>query len=434
MRGQRKGRRIKIDTSMVKHFAAIAIGTIMTTTMITCKSTQSYFTSTALAEGNTSAASPQDIITCKLERLADPYNMITEDVPIDLSSPDSVEIVNPDKIKIYNKTGNYMIIYFALDDTTSKYLRPINPIEGFKEMTEAYGNTQVKVSEGEVPIDVDIDIEQFLSLLKDQENKKSKQDNGEEVNEKDDFITGEIRIKYLNNYINKTQKISFSKSYLMMQFLKGIQDDLNSKLAPAESEKSSDAGSPSTDDTNIELTPEEELVINYISPELLPKMNQLVEDKKPLEQTAEILQQKINDLMSKQAASAAATGSTAPIAPASPTSSIPASSPTVTDSYPTGSTVAGSAAPGNIETGSTASNDTTSESSSSISSTSSSSDSGITKSDSSPEGAASGNSSSDASASGSTTSESPASSSTMSDNSKSSDLHLTTPASSSTDF
>jgi hypothetical protein len=408
MRVKWKRNRLKQYTPMVKYIVAVAIGTIITTTVITCKSTQSYFTSTALAEGNISAAGPQDIIMCKFEtvKIVNPCKITTEDVTMDFNNPDDRKIVNPDKIKIYNKTGkNYIVIYFALDDKISKYLRPVNPIESYTEKTELEGNAQVKELESEVPINVDINIEQFLSLLQEKESEKSKPDKEDKLDkdtEEDEIIDGSISIKYLNNYINKTQKISFTKDYLMVRFLKGIQDDLTLKLAQVQSKKTLDentikstASSKSliaadssqaesttsedkenekdltaenTDETMVQLTPEEEQLINYISPELLSKMNKLIDEEKSLKQIITELNEKINSIMSQPAplpqvtsiavpaASAPSTPSTAPVALDTNTAGNAETNPT-SDTAPEG-TGKGSA-PDSTTSGSSASSEST---------------------------------------------------------------------------
>lgn len=337
MRVKRKGNRLKQYTPRVKHIAAIAISTIITTTVITCKSTQSYFTSAALAEGNISAARSQDIIMCKFEtvKIVDACKMTTEDVTMDFNNTDDKKVVNPDKIKIFNKTGkNYIVIYFAFDENISKYIRPVNPIESYTEKTEVEGNTKVKELESDVPINVDINIEQFFSLLQEKESEKSKpgeEDKLDKDTEEDDVIDGSISIKYMNNYINKTQKISFTKAYLMMTFLKGMQDDLTLKLAQVQSKKTLDEN---TDETMVQLTPEEEQLINYISPELLPKMNKLIDEEKSLKQIIAELNEKINSIMSQsaplpQVTSIAVPAASAPSAPGTP-STTPAAPDTTT--------------------------------------------------------------------------------------------------------
>lgn len=167
----------KIARVTLKATAVLVGGVIVSVAFLMNMDTHSWFTSKIEGNINITTAAAEDILE-KIE----------------------VEKTNPKEIilkKSEASTTNPMF-YFYIEGDIKKYLRHINPIR-LKDKDKEYA----------VPINANVNLYEYMKLLLGRDKK----------------ITGKIRIKYLNEFIDETMEIEFTKDYLLNQFYKTMRND-----------------------------------------------------------------------------------------------------------------------------------------------------------------------------------------------------------------
>ena len=144
---------------------------IITTLMLPC--TFSWFIFSYSKSTTVSAAQTSDIIEC---------------IDILETNPEFIKIKKADNIK-YNP-----IIYFGVEGEIKDYIIHINPII-------------LEQEERVVPLEIVFGPRQILNLLGDGE-----------------VITGTIKIKHLNEFVDVSKKITFTKEYLLEKLLIQIKN------------------------------------------------------------------------------------------------------------------------------------------------------------------------------------------------------------------
>jgi hypothetical protein len=121
----------------------------------------------------------------------------------DLIEKISVEERNPQEIRI-KKAANYIgtsVLYFAIEGEALEYLAHLNPIKL---------DTHEEIS---VPLKPRVQLHQFFKLV----NKKNN-------------ITGTLRIKYLNEFIDEEFSFTYTNRFLLDCFIQSLQDGLKDKM------------------------------------------------------------------------------------------------------------------------------------------------------------------------------------------------------------
>ncbi|EOD01698.1 coiled-coil domain-containing protein [Caldisalinibacter kiritimatiensis] len=166
---------LRMKRIVVKTVSVLVGGVIVSVVLLNNMDSYSWFSDRVTKEFKVTAATTEDII-------------------------DKIQInsKNPDKI-ILKKNDNlttYPIIYFQLEGDVKDYILHINPVK-------------LEENEYTAPIDVDVNLYQFIKLALSKKNS----------------IKGKIKFKYLNEFIDEEREIEFSKAYLMDKFMAKIDKE-----------------------------------------------------------------------------------------------------------------------------------------------------------------------------------------------------------------
>lgn len=88
-------------------------------------------------------------------------------------------------------SGADPVIFFSMEGEAAEYVLHINPVR--------LESPEPRI----IPVSVNVSLDQYLHL----------------ITRQDQFITGTIKFKYLNEYIDEGREIKFSRQYLMKRFL-----------------------------------------------------------------------------------------------------------------------------------------------------------------------------------------------------------------------
>ncbi len=124
------------------------------------------------------------------------FDEVIDSVSIAELNPEFIEIKKTDRIDFSP------VIFFSADGEISDFLLHINPVRL---------DTDRKYT---VKISVDTKPEQIIRLLNSDQN----------------FVTGKINIKYLNEFFDEQHELKFSKQYLIDRFLLKLQDASNNGI------------------------------------------------------------------------------------------------------------------------------------------------------------------------------------------------------------
>jgi len=172
-------RRAKI---IIKTMAMIVAGILTSIAFLANIGTYSWFAGTARNSVNVSAAETEDIIEC--------IEVIYKDM-----DPDTGEEYNPIAIKL-KKSQSFSpdpLIFFSVEGEAAEYILHINPVR-------LYSNAYYII-----PIETDINVDQHAKLYN-----------------RTDRIEGTLRVKYMNEFIDISKDIRFSKDFLINRLMSAI--------------------------------------------------------------------------------------------------------------------------------------------------------------------------------------------------------------------
>ncbi|MDF2593138.1 MAG: hypothetical protein K0S75_2604 [Clostridia bacterium] len=184
---------MKIDKSKlihtVKKITAVTMAAILINAMLLItQNTYSWFMSNAQSNAIVRAAETDDLLD-KLEIVdEDDYH---HDLIHDI---DDETILNPRYILAQGKNDDTYIIYFELSSSIRDFILHINPL---------YVNDEEDQANLNISLDPD-EYNEIIAVLN---------SNADNLNQKP--IEGTITVKYLNNYINKTVNVAFTRKFLL---------------------------------------------------------------------------------------------------------------------------------------------------------------------------------------------------------------------------
>ncbi|KPU45148.1 hypothetical protein OXPF_12750 [Oxobacter pfennigii] len=110
----------------------------------------------------------------------------------------NMETINPDKIRLAKSAEitDSPLIFFSVEGEAAQYVSPLNP---------------VRIADSiEVPIKVRVTLRQYLELLQNEED-----------------FTGEIKVKYLNEFIDEGLAFTFKGDFLKASFIEALENEEN---------------------------------------------------------------------------------------------------------------------------------------------------------------------------------------------------------------
>ncbi|MDI6706594.1 MAG: hypothetical protein QME73_10095, partial [Bacillota bacterium] len=176
------GKKTGMKYLMLRVGACLLSGIMISMVLIGNVGSFSWFTDTAAGSARFSVVSIEDIISS--------YGVDSE--------------INPTKIQITKAEGLEFdpVLYFSVEGEASDYMRHIGPV-------------RLKKRNEEIRLAVGITVVQYLKLVDSLDDK--------------DTIKGRIRIKYLNEFIDESLDISFTREYLVDEFKRNIEELFSSK-------------------------------------------------------------------------------------------------------------------------------------------------------------------------------------------------------------
>ncbi|HYF75349.1 MAG TPA: hypothetical protein VD757_02075, partial [Candidatus Nitrosocosmicus sp.] len=169
----------KVFRLIMRTMAMLVVGIMISTVFLANVDTYSWFASSASGSAKVTAANTEDII--------DVLELLTEG-----KEHNSKAI----KIKKSKDVVGSPLVYFSIEGEAANYILHINPIR-LKENCCYI-----------IPIVTDINLRQYAEMLC-----------------REDNITGTLKVKYMNEFINETCEISLSPEYLRDMLLHKIVNE-----------------------------------------------------------------------------------------------------------------------------------------------------------------------------------------------------------------